>query len=256
MKILVTGGLGFIGSHIVDALIERGHEIVVFDNLEPQVHPLGDVPSYAKGKVVLGDIRDSEVVKNLLLREKPEVVFHQAACVSVSQGQKDIKKYVDVNIGGTANLLDVLVNKYHDLKKFILAGSMSSYGEGKSWCPRCQKHVRRVRPDLRFAHLNGICGACPICDCGVISIATDETWPLKPQSIYACTKREQEELVSIAGKIAGFDTICLRYFNVYGERQTLSNVHTGSFLSLRTACSTDRNPSSMKMGCRSGILSM
>ena len=120
MKILVTGGAGFIGSHLVDALAEE-HEVVVLDNLEPQVHR--GKPKYLneKASYIFGDIRDREVLRKAL--EGVEVIFHEAATVGVGQSMYEIEKYVEVNTMATARMLDILVNEENDVKKLIVASS-------------------------------------------------------------------------------------------------------------------------------------
>lgn len=125
MKLLVTGGCGFIGSHLVDRLIELGHETVVFDNLDEQVHPNSQKPLYVNPKAhfVSGDVRDYDALSKVV--REAEVVFHQAGAVGVGQSQYQVKKYSDVNVGGTTNLLDILVNEKHHVKKLIVAASKS-----------------------------------------------------------------------------------------------------------------------------------
>ena len=128
-KVLVTGGAGFIGSFIVDDLVRRGHEVTVFDNLEPQVH--GEKkPGYlnADAEYLAGDIRDYDALKKAV--KEAEAIFHKAAMVGVGQSMFQIRKYVDVNSTGTANLLDILANEPHGVGKLIVASSMSIYGEG------------------------------------------------------------------------------------------------------------------------------
>ncbi len=129
MKILVTGGAGFIGSFLVDKLIEKDHDVRIFDNLETQVHH-GEVPQWLnkEAEFIKGDICNYSELEKVI--EDCEIIFHLAAMVGVGQSQYQIKRYVDVNTGGTANLLDILVNSEHDVKKLIIASSMSIYGEG------------------------------------------------------------------------------------------------------------------------------
>src|SRR5947207_9707609 len=128
-KLLVTGGAGFIGSFIVDALIQRGYEVTIFDNFEPQVHN-GIIPKYLNpnARFISGDVRDYEALKAAV--KGAEAIFHEAAMVGVGQSMFQVRKYVDVNSGGTANLLDILANEQHSVQKLIVASSMSLYGEG------------------------------------------------------------------------------------------------------------------------------
>jgi len=145
MKVLVTGGAGFIGSFIVDELVRRGHEVIIFDSLDPQVHPDGRPPEYLNKNAmfVQGDVRNRDALFKAL--GKCEVVFHEAGAVGVGQSQYEIARFVDVNIGGTAVLTDILANEKHNVGKLIVAASKSSYGEGNYRCDKCGV----VRPRLR-----------------------------------------------------------------------------------------------------------
>ena len=126
MRVLVTGGAGFIGSHLVDRLLELNHDVTVFDSLDPQVHEAGARPTHLSpaSRFVHGDVRDYDALAAAACRA--EVIFHQACAVGVGQSQYQIKHYVDVNVGGTANLLDILANRSHSVVKLIVAASMSS----------------------------------------------------------------------------------------------------------------------------------
>jgi len=225
MKILVTGGAGFIASHIVDALVNKGHEVRVFDNLELQVHH-GAKPDYLNPKIefMKGDIRD----KNSIIKaiEGIEAVYHQAAAVGVGQSMYEIEKYVDVNTLGTAKLLDVLVNKEHSVKKLIVASSMSIYGEGKYKCSDCGFVYPALRPEEQLLRKEWEV-KCPICRKPVKPVPTDEDKPPRSTSIYAISKKDQEEMSLVVGRAYGLPTVALRYFNVYGPRQSLSNPYTG-----------------------------
>ena len=145
-KILVIGGAGFIGSHLVDDLVALGHEVIVYDSLEPQVH--GNItkqPKYLAEDIIFikNDIRNRKALVKIL--NDVEVVFHLAAMVGVAQSMYQIDKYVDVNILGTARFLDILVNEAHNIKKLIVASSMSTYGEGAYNCSSCGE----ISPKLR-----------------------------------------------------------------------------------------------------------
>jgi len=143
-KVLVTGGAGFIGSHLVDKLVKKGYHVSIFDNLEPQVHPDG-LPEYLnlKAAFIRGDVRKRRELKSAVMAA--DAVVHLAAAVGVGQSQYQIAKYVESNIQGTANLLDILANEKHAVKKFVVASSMSIYGEGLYKCGKCGK----VKPPLR-----------------------------------------------------------------------------------------------------------
>jgi len=224
--VLVTGGAGFIGSFIVDELIERGYKVKIFDNLDPQVHPGSHLPDYLnrEAEFIQGDIRDYEKLAKAVRRV--EVIFHYAASVGVTQSQYEIKRYVEVNIGGTANLLDILVNERHNIKKLIVAASMSSYGEGNYRCDKCGI----VRPPLRGKEQMEKRDwelYCPNCKSKVEPVPTDEKARQNSNSIYAITKMAQEEMVLNIGKTYSIPSVALRLFNVYGPRQALSNPYTG-----------------------------
>lgn len=172
-----------------------------------------------------GDVRDYDAFGKVILNS--EVIFHKAGAVGVGQSQYQIKKYVDVNEGGTANLLDILVNNDHRVKKLIVAASMSSYGEG---CYRRKSDGAIVRPKLRESSDVVDGNWEPVCpDTGeeIEPIATPESAVQYCNSIYAITKKNQEEMVMNVGKTYGIPVVALRYFNVYGPRQSLSNPYTG-----------------------------
>ena len=222
MKILVTGGAGFIGSHIVDLLVAGDHKVVVMDNYEKQVHPEGE-PTYKNksAKYYSFDITNPNALNMIMDKEKPEIIFHQAAMVGMGQSQYDITKYFKTNVLGTANLLDYLANHEHNVKKIIVAGSMSAYGEGLYYCKNCKDNVY---PPIRK---EGIKIKCPHCDKEVKSRQTPEWKPLQSTNMYSLTKKYQEEMCLAFGKTYNLPVIVTRYFNVYGPRQQLSNPYTG-----------------------------
>ncbi len=225
MKILVTGGAGFIGSHLVDALLAARHEVRVLDNFEPQVHG-GKRPDYLCQEVeyLTGDVRERATVRRAL--EGIEIVFHEAAVVGVGQSMYQIEKYTSANVLGTAILLDVIVNESMPIKKLLVAGSMSIYGEGQYRCATCGP----VTPSLRGAEqlqMGEWEMRCPICQRPSTPEPTPESKSLLPTSVYAISKRDQEELCLSVGRSYRIPTVALRYFNVYGTRQSLSNPYTG-----------------------------
>ncbi|MFH1125634.1 MAG: SDR family NAD(P)-dependent oxidoreductase [Candidatus Altiarchaeota archaeon] len=224
-KILVTGGAGFIGSHIVDKLVEEGHEVRILDNLEPQVHQ-GRKPDYLnkKAEFMLGDVRNKEDLEKAL--EDVEVVFHDASAVGVGQSMYKIRHYADVNTMGTANMLELLVTKENSVKKVIVASSMSIYGEGTYDCARHGTIYPKLRTQEQLKKHDWEL-KCPECGEKIRPMPTPEEKPLQPTSIYAITKRDQEEMCLAVGNAYGIPTVALRYFNVYGPRQALSNPYTG-----------------------------
>jgi len=226
-KILVTGGAGFIGSHLVDDLVSMGHDVVVYDVLEPQVHgTLNSMPGYmAKGiEFIRADIRTEENLYSAL--KDIDVVFHLAAMVGVGQSMYNIDKYVDVNVLGTAKILDILVNKPHNVKKFVVASSMSTYGEGAYNCDSCGIIEPNLRQESKLENANWEI-QCPKCGKNAKPIPTPESKKQNCTSIYALTKKEQEKMSLLIGETYGINTTALRLFNVYGSRQALSNPYTG-----------------------------
>ncbi len=226
MNILVTGGAGFIGSHLVDELVARGHSVRIIDNLDPQVHPGGALPPYINpaAEFIKGDVRDRAAM--LAALKGIDAVFHKAAAVGVGQSQYKVEHYVDVNVQGTAVLCDLLANEKHSVRKVVVAASMSSYGEGEFICPGCgrKKGVMRRVDDLARQDWNN---HCPACNAVMAPTATREDLQRVPNSIYAITKMAQEEMVLNIGVTYGIPAVALRYFNVYGPRQSLSNPYTG-----------------------------
>jgi dTDP-L-rhamnose 4-epimerase len=223
MKILVTGGAGFVGSHLVDELAKK-HEVIIYDNLEPQVHK--NVPEYLNNgaELIKEDIRDRAKLKNAI--SDSEIIFHEAAMVGVGQSMYQIEKYMDVNTMGTAKLLDILASEEHNVKKLIVASSMSIYGEGKYECSECGILYPPLRTNEQLKKREWEM-KCPSCGRMVKPVPTDENKPLQPTSIYAISKKDQEEMCLSIGKAYGIPTVALRYFNIYGPRQALSNPYTG-----------------------------
>lgn len=228
-KILVTGGAGFIGSHTVDILIKKGYEVTILDNLESQVHgKQNNKPDYLNKKATF--IQQNYQNKNQLKKIIKQVdgIVHLAALVGVGQSMYQIGRYISGNSGATANLLDVLVNTENKIKKLVVASSMSVYGEGKYFCENCKEDkFPDLRDNTQLTH-GQFDQICPTCNTALKPLPTDEDKPLKPTSIYAQSKRHQEEMCLLVGKTYGIPTVALRYFNVYGSRQSLSNPYTGA----------------------------
>ena len=218
--------MGFIGSFIVDELLRRGHNVRAFDNLDPQIHPSQRLPDYANSEVefIRGDVRDYDALKEAL--DGVEIVFHKAAAVGMPQSQYQIKKYVDVNTGGTANLLDILVNHKNRVEKIVVAASQSSYGEGAYTCPEHGAKRPGLRPAEQLERREWE-PKCPVCAVDLSPIPIREVAERISTAIYALTKMDQEEMVLNIGRAYNIPSVALRYFNVYGPRQSLSNPYTG-----------------------------
>jgi dTDP-L-rhamnose 4-epimerase len=227
-NVLVTGGCGFIGSHTVDLLIEKGYNVIILDNLEPQVHgEKAKMPDYVNksSTFIRGDVRDRQLLKKVI--QDVDAIIHLAAMVGVGQSMYHIERYIDANTRGSATVLDLVVNEKNKLKKLVVASSMSIYGEGKFYCEKCGVNTYpglRSEKALKKQLWEQI---CPRCNSPLIPKPTDEEKPLMPTSIYAMAKRHQEEMFLLIGKTYGIPTVALRYFNAYGSRQALSNPYTG-----------------------------
>lgn len=222
--ILVTGGAGFIGSHLVDGLLEHGHRVRVLDSFVEQVHRDTACQLPAEVELIRGDVRDRATVDAAL--EGVEVVFHEAAEVGVGQSMYAMQRYVGANTLGTAALLESLAERRGKIRKLVVASSMSIYGEGAYRCQSCGPVAPPLRPASQLDRHEWET-LCPQCQAVLDPIPTPETKPLEPASIYAITKQDQEQLCLIAGQAYGIPTVALRYFNVYGARQALSNPYTG-----------------------------
>ncbi|HYH86651.1 MAG TPA: NAD-dependent epimerase/dehydratase family protein [Pyrinomonadaceae bacterium] len=226
LNILVTGGAGFIGSHIVDALVERGHRVRVLDALVPQVHAGQARPAHLnpEAEFLQGDICDERLLARAL--EGVDAIFHKAAEVGVGQSMYEMQRYVRANTFGTSVLLEQLVNRRDRVRKLIVASSMSIYGEGAYRCPEHGMVYPQLRRGAQLADRRWEV-ECPACGAELRHEPTGEDKPLFPTSIYAITKQDQEQLCLVAGRAYGVPTVALRYFNVYGTRQALSNPYTG-----------------------------
>jgi dTDP-L-rhamnose 4-epimerase len=223
-NILITGGAGFIGSHLCDELLQQNYSIKVLDNLSDQVHGPGQRrPDYLNEQVELihGDIRDVQLVEDLV--KEADAVFHLAALVGVGQSMYKIRNYTDVNNLGTATLLEAIIK--YPVKKLIVASSMSIYGEGLYQDPSGKLYHSASR-SLEQLKNN---------DWEVYSpdgremepIATEENKIPDLSSVYALSKYDQERLCLMTGKAYNIPVSALRFFNVYGTRQSLSNPYTG-----------------------------
>jgi dTDP-L-rhamnose 4-epimerase len=223
--ILVTGGAGFVGSHLVDALLAAGHKVRILDNLTPQVHGHG-TPDYLspEAEFLHGDMQDPGAVRRAL--DGVEVVFHMAAAVGVGQSMYEISHYMGTNTQGTAVLLQELLSRRSKVQKLIVASSMSIYGEGKYLCAQCGEMAPQLRSNEQLRTRRWEM-PCPGCGEALTPIPTDESKPLQCSSIYALSKKDQEEMTLLFGRTYGLPVVALRFFNIYGPRQALSNPYTG-----------------------------
>jgi len=225
-NVLVTGGAGFIGSHLVDALVDRGHRVRVLDALVPQVHGENAAPVYlnSAAEFIQADICDRNAASAAL--EGIDVVFHEAAEVGVGQSMYEIERYVRANDLGTAVLLEAILERKSQIKKLVVASSMSIYGEGAYTCETCGPVAPQLRPPAQLLERRWEV-ECPTCGKQLSPAPTNEEKPLFPTSVYAVTKQDQEQFCLAVGRSYGIPSVALRYFNVYGTRQALSNPYTG-----------------------------
>ncbi|MBN1799967.1 MAG: GDP-mannose 4,6-dehydratase [Candidatus Lokiarchaeota archaeon] len=226
-NILVTGGAGFIGSHLVDTLIEKGHEVTVLDSLDKQVHGNKQEPPLYLNKDITfihESVENYDIAKKLI--QDHDVIYHLASIVGVGQSMYEIERYVKKNMHGTSVLLDILANCEHSTQKVIIASSNTIYGEGSAKCNNCGI----VKPDLRSESQLSLKDwniYCPKCKAPLKPILTPESRSFNSSSIYALSKQVQEQMGLLIGKTYGINTTALRFFLVYGPRQALSNPYTG-----------------------------
>ncbi|HEU4625311.1 MAG TPA: SDR family NAD(P)-dependent oxidoreductase [Steroidobacteraceae bacterium] len=222
-RVLITGGAGFIGSHVADALLTRGYGVRLLDNLDAQVHgKAAHFPSYLARDVeaIRGDVRNPADVARAL--EGVSAVYHFAAAVGVGQSMYQIERYTDVNNRGTAVLLEALLE--HPVRKLIVASSMSVYGEGqyrlgdreRAPPPRSARQLKQADWEVRDP-----------CGRPLEPVPTREDKTIDPQSIYALSKLDQETMCRLYGRAYDIPAVALRFFNVYGPRQALANPYTG-----------------------------
>ena len=250
MNVLVTGGAGFIGSHLVDSLVEKGHNVRIIDSLVEQVHG-GSRPPHLNtdAEFIHADLCDPVNVEKVL--DGVEVVYHQAAEVGIGQSMYEIVRYVRGNALGTAVLLEEMTRRAGQFKKLVVASTMSIYGEGAYHCPACRVDSHPgVRPDEQFeAHQWEF--KCETCGSDLKPIGTDEHKPIFPTSIYAASKLDQENYSLAIGRAYKIPTVALRYFNVYGTRQALSNPYTGACAIFSSRLLNDKPPAIFEDGGQS-----
>jgi dTDP-L-rhamnose 4-epimerase len=222
--ILITGGAGFLGSHLADELLARGYRVRALDNLSPQVHgPEAARPAYLHREVELiaGDVRDGQAVRRAL--QGVDAVYHLAAAVGVGQSMYEIEKYTSVNNMGTAVLLQALIER--PVERLVVASSMSLYGEGLYRAPdgRAAPGTERSLEQLKARdwELRSARGE------PLAPVPTPESKPPSLASIYALSKYDQERMCLMIGRAYSIPAVALRFFNIYGTRQALSNPYTG-----------------------------
>jgi dTDP-L-rhamnose 4-epimerase len=224
-NVLITGGAGFIGSHLCRKLLEKNYSVTLLDNLSPQIHG-NDFRFIAPKNVrfVKGDVRNKNDWEKVL--KDINIVVHYAAETGTGQSMYEVYRYTDHNINGTALLLDYVVNESHSIEKIIVASSRAVYGEGKY---QCAQHgiifpdTRKERDliDKRYEPL------CPVCEVPLHLMPTDETSKVHPASVYGITKLTQEQMVlNVCGSV-NIPAIAYRYQNVFGPGQSLKNPYTG-----------------------------
>lgn len=238
-KILITGGAGFIGSHLADELLEHGYEVRVLDSLVEQVHGSGgERPDYLNDEVELikGDVRNKDILQQSL--EGVDVVYHFAARVGVGQSMYEIKEYMEVNDVGTSVLLEALLD--HPVERLVVASSMSIYGEGlyQNSSSEIFEHVERSKKQLT----EGIWDPQGENGQDLQPVATPETKSPSLASVYALSKYDQERLALITGQAYDLPVTALRFFNVYGSRQALSNPYTGVLAIFSSRYMNDKPP--------------
>ena len=228
-NILITGGAGFIGSNLTQKLVEKGFKVTILDNLSKQIHgknqnstlysSIKDIATFIKGDVC----NKSDWQKAL---RNQDAVIHLAAETGTGQSMYEISRYNEVNILGTTHLLDILANENHTIKKMIIASSRSIYGEGKYLCKNDGVVYPNQRQDIDMANgkFNLVCFKC---NEPLQLLATDEHSKIHPSSIYGITKQHQEQMILLIGKSLNIPAVALRYQNVYGPGQSLSNPYTG-----------------------------
>jgi dTDP-L-rhamnose 4-epimerase len=227
LKILITGGAGFIGSCIARRLLTLGHEVAILDNFSLQIHGNdSELPSDLRRSVELfrGDVRDFELCARALQHQ--EVLIHLAAETGTGQSMYRVRQYTDVNVGGTANLMELLLSGKYSVHTLVLASSRALYGEGAAQCAEHGLVFPHARSKTAMA-AGDFEPRCPLCGRSTILCPTSEEAPLHPSSLYGLTKQGQEQMTLMYAASLGINGFALRYQNVYGPGQSLRNPYTG-----------------------------
>ena len=226
LRALVTGGAGFIGSHIADTLLARGNYVRIIDSLEPKAH--GDAAPTLSGDIdfIHGDILSPATLRDAL-REKVDVVFHDAAMVGLGKGGTDAEAYVATNIIGTSRLIHAIADQGNQTPpRVVLASTMSIYGEGAYMCKKCGKQRSGTRSPADLAKSKWD-PTCPSCNQKLAPQPVTENQPTRPETIYAISKLGQELLCMSLGREANIPVTALRYHNVYGPRMPRDTPYAG-----------------------------
>lgn len=244
-NILITGGAGFIGSSLALELIKKKYKVTILDNLSKQIHgenPEKDSPLYISIKDKVNFINGTVTSKEDCIEslKDQDAVIHLAAETGTGQSMYEIERYCDVNVNGTALLLDILANKKHKIKKLIIASSRAIYGEGKY---KCSKHgsVYPIARNEEDMDNNNFDCRCPICDEVVEILPTSEDSKIHPTSIYGITKQNQEQMFMVMGAALNIPVVGFRYQNVYGPGQSLKNPYTGILSIFSTLMLNDKD---------------
>lgn len=244
-RVLITGGAGFLGSHLADRLVAAGYRVRLLDCLDPQVHPNG-APAYLspEAELQVGSVLDPTAMARAL--DGVRAVVHFAAVVGVGQSHYQIARYNEVNLQGTAVLLEALLRHQRrpgsGIERLLLAGSMSIYGEGRSECPACARSDDAGQRSLEQLRRQDWEVRCSRCRTPLQPRPTDEAKPPRLNSMYALTKYVQEEMCRLFGRTYGLATVVLRFFNTYGPRQALANPYTGVAAVFAAALLAGRSP--------------
>ncbi|WP_033343228.1 NAD-dependent epimerase/dehydratase family protein [Catenuloplanes japonicus] len=235
--VLVTGGAGFIGSHVVEALLSAGHDVTVIDSGSPAAHRAPIPAEIAGCPVRVADVRDRTAMDDAL--SGVDVVVHQAAMVGLGVDLDDLPDYVGANDLGTAVLLAAMARAR--VRRLVLASSMVVYGEGAYECPRHgpSRPEPRAEADLAAGRFEAV---CPDCGASLVPGLIGEDAPLDPRSVYAATKVAQEHLTSAWARQTGGAVAALRYHNVYGPRMPKDTPYSGVAAIFRSSLAAGRPP--------------